>query len=170
MRRISFYAGTGTAFVLLAALAWGADPTDWSRQKEAGRKAFEQGHYVEAEAFEREALGMLQHADAADSHDLAGCLNDLGLTYSALGKFSEAEGLYRQALQIWQTSPGYEVVEARILSNLSNLMVSEARFSEAEELALRSIEIHERLLGPGHIETAPALTNLGQVYGAEGQF
>src|ERR1700690_1891712 len=98
----------GSALVLLSTLASGANPAEWGLGKDAGRKAFEQGRYGEAEALGREALRLVQITYPVDSPEVAGCLNDLGVAASALGKFSEAEDLYRRAVRIWEKNPGRE--------------------------------------------------------------
>src|SRR5579872_1582133 len=95
----------GVALVLLSGFVLRANPAEWNRQKEAGRKAFEQGRYSEAEALGREALRLVQLTYPAESPEVAGCLNDLGVADSALGKFNEAEELYRRAVQIWKKNP-----------------------------------------------------------------
>ena len=162
IRRISRAAGAGTAFLLLAASALAADLTEWSQQKEAGRKAYESGSYSEAERLGREALGLAQRAYAVGSSEVAGCLNDLAVAETAIGKFADAEGHYRQALEIWEKTPGHEGAEARILSNLSILLTSQAQYGEAEALALRSLEIQ------GHRSrnfSSPRCSDTGKVIG-----
>ena len=76
----------GTAFLLLGCTGvWQRDVTEWNLRKEAGRKAFAGGRYAEAETLGRGRSGWSQRAHSADSPELAGCLNDLALAYSALG-------------------------------------------------------------------------------------
>jgi len=163
-------AGLGSALFLLSALASGANSAEWGQQKEAGRKAFEQGRYSAAEELALDALRLVEIAYPSDSPEVAGCLNDLGVAESALGRFNEAENLYRRALLIWEKIPGREASAARILSNLSQLLVSEGRYSEAEAMGRRALEIHEEVVGTGHPDTVPALINLGQLYEAQGRY
>ncbi len=82
-------------------------------QKDAGRRAFEQGRYAEAEALDRAALEMVQRMYPADSPEVAGCLNDLAVCYTAPWESTrDAEELYRKALAIWENLPGNETSEA----------------------------------------------------------
>src|SRR5450631_314873 len=113
MRSIYRDGGAGTLFLLLSAIAVGANTPEWNQQKQAGRKAYEQGRYVEAEALGRQALDLVQRTYSAESPEVAGCLNDLAVAYSALGKYGAAEDLYRKSLQIWEKSPGSEADQAR---------------------------------------------------------
>src|SRR5271156_3606222 len=98
MRGVLCKAAHGTTFFMISVFALGADTPEWRQKQEAGRKAFEQGHYTQAEALGRTALELLERAGSGGGTEAASCLNDLGGVNAALGKSAEAEGQYRKAL------------------------------------------------------------------------
>src|ERR1700676_4035079 len=126
MQHVEKISGWAT-LVLLSVLVVKAESQEWHIKKEAGGKAFEQGRYSEAEALGRAALAMVRRTYSEDRPEVAGCLNDLAVASTALGKYRDAEDLYRKALIIWEKNPGNEPSQARVLSNLSVLLRSEAR-------------------------------------------
>src|SRR5215472_3860822 len=149
MRSMSTRALFTTLTVVFAASA----STDWNALREAGKKAFDEGRYAESIAFHREALEAAEERFSAGGVEVAVCLNDLAGADTALGKFDEAESLYRRALEIWNRTPNSAALQARVLGNLGVLLRSRGRYAEAETITRQSLEIHERVLGPEHPDT-----------------
>ena len=71
-----------------------------------------------------------------DEHpDVARSLNNLALLYKSQGRNTEAEPLYRQALEMFQRLLGDEHPDvAQSLNNLALLYQSQGRYTEAEPL------------------------------------
>src|SRR5579871_4712838 len=166
MRSMSTRAVVSSLAVALTAAA----STEWNVSREAGKQAFEQGRYAEAVALDRDALEAAEQKFTAESVEVAACLNDLAGVDTALGKFDEAESLYRRALNIWSKIPNSEASEAQVLSNLGVLLRSRGRYPEAETIARQSLEIHARVFGAEHPDTATTLGNLGELYSVEGRY
>src|SRR5262245_46312427 len=85
---------------LLCMLASGVAQEDlWRRHLDAGRKAYEQGHYAEAE---KQLLLSLKEAEKFGATDIrfANTLGNLASVHRALGNYQESERLDRQALEI----------------------------------------------------------------------
>ncbi len=82
-------------------------------------------------------------------------------TLHKLGKFAEAEPLYRRALVIDEGNygPNHPTV-ARDLNNLAGLLEATNRLGEAEPLYRRALAIAERSHGPDHPTVAIALNNV----------
>jgi len=98
-------------------------------------------------------------------------LNNLANLYKMEGRYSEAERLYRRALQIQEKSlgPSHPMV-AGDLNNLGNLYLTEGRYADSEASLERSLSIQDKTLGAGHPLVAGNLNNLGNLYAALGRF
>jgi len=78
-----------------------------------------------------------------------------------LGKFAEAEGLVRRALEIDEQRFGPDDPNfATDLNNLATLLQATNRLADAEPLMRRVVEISEKSLGEDHPNVASALSNL----------
>ena len=78
---------------------FGTVPSEFEKHNQAGIEAFRRGENEEAERF---FLSAWQVAEgfAPDDPRRATTLNNLGQIYHALGKYSEAEPVYRQAMAL----------------------------------------------------------------------
>jgi tetratricopeptide (TPR) repeat protein len=103
--------------------------------------------------------------------DLATSLNNLGLLYDYLGKYSKAEPLVHQSLEIREQRLGEEHPDvAQSLSNLAELYREQGKYTEAEPLLLRSLKIRESQLGVEHPSVANSLNNLAELYKSQGKY
>ena len=79
----------------------------------------------------------------------------------AQGRYSEAEPLFRDALEIREKQLGPEHPDvASSLNNLAGLLQVQGKYAEAEPLYLRASVILEKQLGPEHPNTITARKNL----------
>jgi tetratricopeptide (TPR) repeat protein len=132
---------------LVCWLAPGAAQEDlWRRDLDAGRKAYEQGHYAEAEKL---LLLSLKEAEQFGATDIrfADTLGNLASVHRALGKYAESERLDRQALEIRKKvlGPGHPDV-ATSLNNLAECYFLQGKDWEAKPLIERSLAIREKTL------------------------
>jgi tetratricopeptide (TPR) repeat protein len=103
--------------------------------------------------------------------ELSSSLTYTGLLYQSQGRYSEAEPLYLQALEIDRHSlPEDHPDLANHLNNLAELYRSQGRYSEAELLCLQALEIHRRLLGADHPSLAICFNNLAVIYKSQGRY
>src|SRR5687767_15188261 len=111
----------------------------WRSSYDAGVQDYLQGHYLQAES----AFGSgLQIAEVFGSHDprFATSLNNLAEVLRALGKYSDAEPLYRQALDIRTAAFGRDHPHVAVsLNNLGVLLLQLARPDEAEPHIQRAL-------------------------------
>ncbi len=81
--------------------------------------------------------------------------------YEAQGRYTEAEPLYIQALDIQRkTLPENHPDIAQSLNNLAALYKAQSRYTEAEPLYIQALDIVERALGPEHPSTRTVRENL----------
>jgi tetratricopeptide (TPR) repeat protein len=93
--------------------------------------------------------------------DLATNLSYLAGLYDSQGRYSEAEPLYLQALELRKRLLGEDhPAVASSLNNLAGLYDSQGRYSEAEPLYLQALELAERVLGVNHPSTVTIRENL----------
>ena len=74
-----------------------------------------------------------------------------------MGRYAEAEPLYRRSLAIWEKQLGRDHPDvATSLNNLADLYQAMGRYAEAEPLYRRSLAIREKQLGRDHPDVATA--------------
>jgi tetratricopeptide (TPR) repeat protein len=134
----------------------------------------------------REYAWRAGHLDAAHRHgtdllalartegtqeQIAVALNEHALTIKALGRYTEAETLYREALEIGRATLGEGHPDyATRLSNLANVLQAQGRHREAETLYRQSSQIERTTIGEGHPNYAIGLNNLALVVQAQGRY
>ena len=102
---------------------------------------------------------------------VATSLNNLAGLYNSQGRYSEAEPLYRQALEMIKRLLGNEhPYVATSLNNLALLYNSQGRYSEAEPIYRQALEMRKRLLGNEHPDVAASLNNLAGLYNSQGRY
>jgi len=105
-----------------------------------------------------------------DHPDTAQSIGGLALAVHDLGRYAEAEVLYRRALAIKEKTEGPDHPDVAVdLSNLGVLLWDEGRVPEVEPLFRRALAIREKGLGLEHPDTAMSLNNLAFVLEAQGR-
>ena len=102
---------------------------------------------------------------------LATSLNNLAYLYKSQGKYSEAEPLLLDALEMRRrlfTSDHPDVADS--LNNLASLYDNQGRYSEAEPLYLDALEMTRRLFTSDHPDVATSLNNLASLYDNQGRY
>src|SRR6476469_4859662 len=129
---------------------------------------FQQEYELAIEYFKK-ALGLQQELEMEE--ELSSSLNYLAGFYESQGRYSEAEPLFLQALEIGRRSlPEDHPSLAIHLNNLAELYRSQGRYSEAEPLYLQALEIDRRSLPEDHPSLASHLNNLGLLYQSQGRY
>ena len=101
---------------------------------------------------------------------LATSLNNLAFLYDNQGKYSEAEPLLLDALEMRkQLFTGDHPDVATSLNNLAFLYNNQGRYSEAEPLYLDALEMRRRLFTGDHPDVATSLNNLAYFYYKQGK-
>ena len=85
----------------------------------------------------------------------------------------QCERLLTQALTAVQLIEQYRFVSeeaGRLLSEMATYLRDRARYSEAEPLFQRALQIRRRLLGADHLDTARSLNALAELFRQQGRF
>jgi len=125
----------------------------------AGAKAHREGYYFDAVNSFQAAV---KEGEAFGPQDprLATSLNNLAELYRLLGKFVDAEPLYKRSLAIREKALGPAHPDVAIsLNNLAGLYHQQGKYNKAEPLYKRSLAIWEKALGPKHPHVATSLEN-----------
>ena len=103
--------------------------------------------------------------------EAAHLLNRVGKYLQERGRYSEAEPLLKQALDIYEQALGAEHLDvAESLSDLATVYSKQDKYAQAETLNQRSLAIREKLLEPEHPKVASSLNNLALLYQEEGEY
>ncbi|MBR8840667.1 MAG: tetratricopeptide repeat protein [Stigonema ocellatum SAG 48.90 = DSM 106950] len=87
------------------------------------------------------------------------------------GRYSEAEPLYKKALELYQRLLGEEHPSvATSYNNLAKLYESQGRISEAEPLLKKALELWQRLLREEHPLVVTSYNNLAALYSFQGRY
>lgn len=126
----------------------------WAVNGRAGVTAYEQGRFVDAEKYFKQALGLMRSLQPQQPY----ILDQLAVLYETQGKYSGAEELYIQSLKIREKYRGPEHPEvAASLNNLAEHYEFQGQHDKAEEFYRRAIAIKEKTLGPDHLALAYSL-------------
>jgi len=143
---ITWYKSTEMVCVVLAILgglplssspAFGQQ-TLWETYSRDAMKAYEAGRYTDAAQLFRLAVAEAEKSGSSDPR-LATSLNNLGELYRVLGKYDQAEPLYKRALAINERPLGPDHPEmAGVLENYATLLAATNRQAEADKLQHRA--------------------------------
>jgi len=158
----------GTKDPSLATLYFGMGQI-YRRRLERGEFQDYQTEQALAIEYFRKAVALLEKLGL--KAELTTSLNNLAELYDLQGRYSEAEPLYLQALELTQDLLGKDHPNvASILNNLAFLYGSQGRYSEAEPLYLQALELTQRLLGNNNPNIAISLNNLAGLYKSQGRY
>ncbi len=120
-------------------------------------------NYPEAERYYRKA--------AAIDDENPIYLNAHAVILNTLGRYAEAEPLFRRALANFEKTFGPEhLYVAASLSNLARFLQDQGKYNEAEPLHRRALAINEKTLGPEHLLVASTLNHLASLLEAQGKY
>ena len=136
----------------------------WEDYMEVGYEAYQDGRYAEAEEMFLAAAGRVE-SFGRDDLRRATTFSNLADLYRAQARYGEAEGLYRQALEVLAEALGTEHPRvAMSLDNLAGFYLEQGWYTEAEPLYASAVAILETALGPEHPDVVASLAGLAAVY------
>ncbi|MFG5383438.1 tetratricopeptide repeat protein [Yoonia sp. R2-816] len=136
--------------------------------RKASEFAERSGDFNGASQFSSRLLLVARKGD--DQQQLSTALNEHALNQRALGFYQEAEGLFRDALEIDRATIGERHPDyATRLNNLADVVKNQGRYEEAEGLFRDALEIDRATIGEGHPDYAIRLNNLAGVIADQGR-
>ncbi|MEK7407165.1 MAG: tetratricopeptide repeat protein [Acidobacteriota bacterium] len=138
----------------------------WAELVAQAKRLSREGRFQEAE---RVLLTAQREAEQHEERDarIPATLDNLAGVVAAMGRYDEAERLYRRAITFWEQRRATEHLEfARTLNNLAVVCAKQQRYSIAERLYRQSLDLRIKIFGPGSPEAAEVRTNLGNLYTA----
>src|SRR5262245_17635640 len=145
--------------------------SNWQYAHGAGYLADLMGDYAAAASFQEAVLSIVTSTFGANAKETATALNNLGLTYRLLARYSEAEPLFRQAIEIDEKAHCKDHPNvAAGYGNLSQLLHDQGKYAEAEPLSRRALEISERTLGKDHPNVATQYSKLASLLHDQGKY
>ncbi|OBQ28790.1 MAG: hypothetical protein AN483_13835 [Aphanizomenon flos-aquae MDT14a] len=159
---------------------WGADSsktevlysqlgTLYAERVESAKSTNRQKELILAQEYLEKAIVLQTKFQKLEA--LATSLNNLANLYYNQGKYSEAEPLYLDALEMRkQLFTGDHPDVASSLNNLALLYHNQGKYSEAEPLYLDALEMTKRLFTGDHPDVASSLNNLALLYHNQGKY
>ncbi|HZO54793.1 MAG TPA: tetratricopeptide repeat protein [Bryobacteraceae bacterium] len=143
-----------------------SNDTELSAHVAQGMEAFQQGRYLQAETSFRLALSLAATLPGDDPR-LARAHNNLAAVYHVQGRYADAQGEYRLALDWWRSHASVaDPDESKLLNNLASTLRATGHFEEARNLAQQAVETAARHRLPA--EQANAAFTLGEILRASG--
>ena len=163
------------ALLLMMAALWSAPcaGADFQEYVERYGELFDAGNYdaALAEARRFEAAARAQHGSRHESY--AGALYLEARALYVLGKYPEAEKLYKTALRIFEKAVpnAYSMRDlARTLNGLGRVYEHEGRYAEAQSVQQRALSVIEGAPSADQFVVSEALEDMGNAYFAEGRY
>jgi tetratricopeptide (TPR) repeat protein len=159
---------------------WGADSsktevlysqlgTLYAERVESAKSTNRQKELILAQEYLEKAIVLQTKFQKLEA--LATSLNNLASLYYSQGKYSEAEPLYLDALEMRKRLfTGDHPNVATSLNNLASLYDSQGKYSEAEPLYLDALKMIKRLFTSDHPNIATSLNNLAGLYKSQGKY
>jgi tetratricopeptide (TPR) repeat protein len=159
---------------------WGADSsktevlysqlgTLYAERVESAKSTDKQKELTLAQEYLKQAIVLQTKFQKLEA--LATSLNNLAVLYDNQGKYSEAEPLYLDALEMRKRLfTGDHPDVATSLNNLAGLYYNQGKYSEAEPLYLDALEMRKQLFTGDHPDVASSLNNLALLYHSQGKY
>ena len=85
--------------------------------------------------------------------------------FTSMDETSNAEGLYRRVLEIWEKSIGVEqAVTFGSVEDLARVLQHQGKYEVAEKMYRRALEVREKVLGRDHPHTLASIYDLASLF------
>ncbi|GHO79489.1 hypothetical protein KSD_72600 [Ktedonobacter sp. SOSP1-85] len=122
-----------------------------------------QWDYKKAENYYKKAIKMLQHLEYPGKlHDMAKTLHGMGTLYRNMERYTHAESLYLQAIDIWEqlAEPDYQNM-ADAYHGLGSIAFIQNNYADAEAFFQKDHDLCQEKLGSDHPDTLQSIMALG---------
>ena len=150
------YAAAKSHFIRAAQLA----PENADFLQKASDLSDKGGDYAQGLRFAQDLMELAK-PDGEETVAFARAANWVAYNLNALGRYEEAEPLFRRGLEIRELVLGPDHPDtATSNNNVAANLNAQGRFAEAEPLYRKGLAIRERVLGPDHPDTAAGYNNV----------
>ncbi|MBN2893592.1 MAG: CHAT domain-containing protein [Bacteroidales bacterium] len=130
----------------------------------AGEMFYVTGHYEAAETSFFKALETYEELNILDSTEAILTMNNIGLLYLTMGKYSSSEQYLNQAMDYrkknFEDTAGY----AATLNNIGVLYQNQGKYNESEKYLNEATNFIKKNVGENDIQYAIVLNNLAMMY------
>jgi serine/threonine protein kinase/tetratricopeptide (TPR) repeat protein len=145
-------------------------PIEFRLRCTIGHAYHDLGEYQKA-CGQLEAAVALSKKVAVDRREVIRTNSSLASTYVSLGRFNEAETLYKHTIEESVKAVGEVDPDTLYLfQNLGSLYATWGRFTEAQLNYQRVLDADQKILGPDHPTTLAALGSLAVTYTDQGRY
>ncbi len=134
-----------------------------------GGLAHAQGRYAEGEAWARKSVELRRGARGPRHAAVAADIAALAALVEGRGRYKEAARLYRRAILLFRRAPAAQLTSPRSYElavnyhNLAGVEWALGNVARAVALYRKALGLKRELLGPGHVDVAITLNNLGKL-------
>ncbi|MCA9758224.1 MAG: serine/threonine protein kinase [Candidatus Eisenbacteria bacterium] len=128
------------------------------------------GRYERADSIASQALSMFTEQLGADAPQTSTARTNLAVVYKNLGRFAEAERLYRETLAIHRAAGTEDPEVATLISNLAVVLRNQENYDEAIDLYRNALEMLVRTAGSEHHMVATVQANLAAALSTAGRY
>ncbi|RYP20805.1 hypothetical protein DL767_009390 [Monosporascus sp. MG133] len=148
----------------------------------SGEDEEEKDEEEEDELEKDEAIGVLKgyafilerkNPDAFDIHRLIAItlFSHVAASCFLLGKYDEAEQMYRQTLELKKSMLDREHPDTLTsMNNLALVLYREGKYEEAERMHRQTLELKEKVLGKTHPDTLASMNNIALILDSQGKY
>lgn len=112
-----------------------------------------------------------EDGDKDDQLNISGVISRCGWYYYRIGKYQEAETMYRQALASRENILGFQHPDTLTCVSVLGLVIQrQGNLEEAEDWHRRALAGRENLLGREHPDTITSVRNLGMMLASRGKY
>jgi tetratricopeptide (TPR) repeat protein len=133
----------------------------------------DRGDLLDAETMYRDAIRLQQkhYPDSSRDPNAANLWNELGFLYKNQRRFSEAHDLFANASKVFEHAFGPDHPNVAVtVHNDADAYCLEERFDVARPLAIRAMEIREKVYASAHRVLANSLSLVGYLHRKKGDF
>ncbi|KAI4599650.1 hypothetical protein KJ359_001747 [Pestalotiopsis sp. 9143b] len=116
-------------------------------------------------------VALVGHQQCQDKEAEANLLSVVADSHNELGKYTEAEEMHREALELRKSVLGPEHPSTLdSMNNLAGVLRSQGKYEEAEEMHRETLGRKKSVLGPEHPRTLDSMNNLALVLASQGKY
>ncbi len=153
------------SLVVVSSHAQGEIYWDIEEYLEGSMDAFFNAKYKKAIGLGEDALYAIENKFGRDHLNTAAILNNLAALNKIVGRYWEAEKLYKRALAIYENNLGLDnTYSAKVWNALGENYQARRKYREAEKSYKTSQSILEKNYGSGNPSTSILISHLGSLY------